>query len=297
MNLYRALFWTVVYLGRPFGGVRPHRIAYWMWRHAFTAAHPSESGYAWWRDRWGSELLLHPHYHLDFTVIAFGYYDKALHRYIDRMVRPGMTCFDAGANIGAVTTHLAKNVGPAGQVHAFEPVPSVRARLEKNVTRNGRERIVSVHPLALSNVTGHAELAAAAIDADNQGLASLVAHENERLIQSLTVQTVTLDDFVAERGIDRIDFMKIDIQGAEILLVEGGRQTLTTLAPDLILEVSPDDMAGIGKTSKDLLATLEAYGYQIHELQNDGTPGACIDAQQVPPDFFRENVLCTTKPR
>jgi FkbM family methyltransferase len=297
MNLYRALFWTAVHLGRPFGGVRPHRIAYWMWRHAFTAAHPSESGYAWWRDRWGSELLLHPYYHLDFTIIAFGYYERALHRYIDRIVKPGMTCFDVGANIGAVTTHLAKNVGPTGQVHAFEPVPSVRTRLEQNVMRNRRQDVVSIHPFAVSNVTGHANIAAADVEADNQGLASLVAQGNQRLTRSLTVQTVALDDFVKERGIDRIDFMKVDIQGAEILLVEGGRRTLTELAPELILEVSPDDMLGIGKTSRDLLAALEARGYLIHELRPDGTRGARIDAHQVSPDFFRENILCTVKPR
>jgi FkbM family methyltransferase len=297
MNPYRPLFWSAVHIGRPFGGVRPHRITYWLWRRAFTAADFSESDYGWWRDRWGSELWLNPRYHLDFTIIAFRYYDKALHRYIDRMVGPGMTCFDIGANIGAVSTHLARTVGAAGHVHAFEPVPALRVRLQKNLARNDCDRIVSVHPLALSNATGEARLAVAAVDADNQGLASLVAAGTDRLTGMLTVQTVTLDDFVAERRIDRIDFMKIDIQGAEILLLEGGRRTLAELRPDLIVEVSPADMAGIGKTSRDLLRALEGCGYQIHELRSDGTPGPRIDVSAVPPDFDRENIFCTMKAR
>jgi FkbM family methyltransferase len=297
MNPYRVLFWAAVYLGRPFGGVRPHRIAYWLWRDAYASSDFSESAYSWWRDRWGSELWLNPHYHLDFTIIAYGYYDKPLHRYIDRCVGPGMTCFDIGANIGAVATHLARNVGDAGRVHAFEPVPALRARLEKNLARNGLETAVSVHSLALSNRTGEARLAIAGIDADNQGLASLVASGEERLTSTLTVPTITLDDFVADRNITRIDFMKIDIQGAEILLLDGARQTLLRLRPDLIMEVSPQDMAGIGKTSSDLLLAVEACGYRIHELRRDGTPGPQIDARAVTPDFDRENILCTVKVR
>ena len=296
MNLSRALFWVVVYLGRPLGGVRPHRIAYWLWRRAFTAADFSESGYGWWRDRWGSELWLHPRYHLDFTIIAFGYYDKALHRYIDRNVSDGMTCFDIGGNIGAVATHLARKVGETGHVHAFEPVPALRARLEKNLARNGCEARVTVHPLAMSHRTGEAHLSIARVDADNQGLASLVASGNERLTSTVTVQTATLDDFVTARRITRIDFIKMDIQGAEILLLEGAQRTLSTLRPDLILEVSPEDAAGIGKTSRDLLEMIEALGYRIHELRSDGTPGAQIHAHAVAPDFERENIFCTMKP-
>lgn len=295
MTLYRALFWAAVYFGRPVGGVRPHRIVYWLWRHAFTASDFSEFGYGWWRDCRGSELWLHPRYHLDFTIIAFGSYDRALHRYIDRTIGPGMTCFDVGGNIGAVTTHLAKNVAPTGRVYAFEPVPALRARLDKNLARNGWDRVVSVHQCALSNATGEARLAVAAVDADNQGLASLVAAGSDRLTGTLTVQTVTLDDFVAERRIDRIDFMKIDIQGAEILLLEGGRRTLAELRPDLVVEVSPADMAGIGKNSRDLLRALEGCGYQTYELRSDGTPGPRIDANAVAPDFDRENIFCTMR--
>ena len=297
MNFYRALFWAAVYVGRPFGGLRPHRITYGLWHRAFTSADFSESDYGWWRDRWGSELWLHPRYHLDFTIIAFGYFDKALHRYIDRTVRSGMTCLDIGANIGAVSTHLARNVGPTGRVHAFEPVPGLRARLQKNLARNGCDAVVTVFPLALSNTTGEAHLAVAGVDADNQGLASLVASANDQLTSTLTVRTATLDEFVAAQRITRIDFIKMDIQGAEILMLEGARRTLSELRPDLIVEVSPQDLAGIGKNSRDLLELLEGCGYRIHELGGDGTPGAPIDARGVSPDFKRENIFCTMKPR
>jgi hypothetical protein len=89
----------------------------------------------------------------------------------------------------------------------------------------------------------------------------------------------------------------MDIEGAEILMLEGAQKTLSSFRPDLILEVSPQNMAGIGKTSRDLLELLEAVGYRIHELRSDGTPGAQIHAHAVTPDFERENIFCTMKPR
>jgi hypothetical protein len=89
----------------------------------------------------------------------------------------------------------------------------------------------------------------------------------------------------------------MDIEGAEILLLEGAQETLSSFRPDLILEVSPRNMAGIGKTSRDLLELIEAVGYRIHELGSDGTPGTRIHAHAVAPDFERENIFCTMKPR
>jgi FkbM family methyltransferase len=182
------------------------------------------------------------------------------------------------------------------RIHAFEPVPGLRERLEKNLARNRVDPVVTVHPLALSNQTGEARLAVASVDADNQGLASLVATSNDRLTATLSVPTMTLDEFAVAHGITSIDFIKMDIQGAEILLLEGGQRTLRSLRPDLILEVSPQDMAGIGKTSRDLLAAIAQCGYRIHELSADGTPGAVIDPASVSPDFDRENIFCTMKP-
>lgn len=297
MNPYRALFWSLVYLGRPFGGIHPHRITYWLHRKAFRKKDLSESDQQWWRDRWGSELLLNPHYHLDSNIIAFGYYDKALHLCIDSIVRRGMICFDVGANIGSVATHLARRVGPDGRVHAFEPVPRIRERLRKNLERNNLQKTVIVHDMALSNRTGTASFAVAESDAENQGQGSLVNQDNPSLNVAVEVRTTTLDQLVRDNRIDQIDFMKIDIQGAEILLLEGGHETFARLAPDLLVEVSPKDLAGIGSNSKDLLALLESHGYRIHELAENDTPGKRITSDQIPPDYHAENVFCTSLTR
>ncbi|MEQ7127290.1 FkbM family methyltransferase [Actinopolymorpha sp. B11F2] len=293
-GVYRALFWTMVYAGRPIGGIRPRRITYWLQRKAFPREAFSSAGAKWRKDRWGTELLVNPYYLLDASVIAFGAFEPDLHQYLERHVRSGMICFDVGANIGVVSVHLGRLVGQSGRVHAFEPVPAILERLDQHVERNGMTQVVNVHPIALSNQTGTASFAVADSDASNQAQGSLVTRNNPSLTRLLDVTTVTLDEFVEQQKVDRIDLMKIDIQGSEIFLLEGGKRTFSELGPDLLMEVSPEDLVNIGKSSQDLLEMVESYGYFVFELAH-GTPSKRVTSASVPPDYYNPHVLCTKR--
>ncbi|MGH3614024.1 MAG: FkbM family methyltransferase [Pseudonocardia sp.] len=291
MGLYRLSFWLLVRVGRQFGGIRPRRITRWLGRKAFAAG-PSVAPTTWWTDRWGSQLLLNPFYFLDANIIAFGCHDPSMHRFIENHVKPGMTCFDVGANVGVVALHLARRVGLSGSVHAFEPVSSIRRRLTENTERNGLSTTVKIHPAALSNGSGRAVMAVADETATNQGQASLVNSDNPQLVISTEITTITIDEFVESNGVDRLDFLKVDIQGAELLLLEGGSRVFTELSPQILMEVSPEDLGGMGKNSRDLLEAVEAYGYRIYELDSRGWPGRPVHAQDVPADYYAANVVC-----
>jgi FkbM family methyltransferase len=190
---------------------------------------------------------------------------------------------------------MAKLAGPTGAVHAFEPAPPAMARLRKHVERNRLASIVHTHAIALSDQTGSCEMTFADVSQDNQGLGSIVDAGAKPGSMKTTVETMTLDDFVAEHSIRKLDLMKVDIQGAEVKLLEGGQRTFTELSPDLLMEISPEDLACMGKTSADLCRLIESYGYRIHHLTKSGTIGARIDASQVPPHFAATNVYCTKK--
>jgi FkbM family methyltransferase len=290
--IQRAAFWTLVYLGKPVGGIRPRRILWSLGEKAFRDR-PIDADFNWYRDRWGSELRLNPRYFLDRMIIAVGSFEEGVHRCIADRVKPGMTCFDIGANIGEMTLHFARRVGPTGRVYSFEPAPAVRARLQAHVDRNPHAKVVHLSPAALSNRTGTAEFAFASEGISNQGMGSLVNRSADLLSNRCSVPTLTIDQFVAEQGISRIDVMKIDIQGAEPLLLEGGKHVFGDLSPDLIMEVSRTDLADLGKTPRDLLAQLADYGYASHILQHDGTPGAAISPDH---DFDKEvvdDIFCT----
>ena len=206
--MLKLLFWLAAWGGRPVGGIRPRRIVHWLARKAYGDAKPGPKDFRPFRDRDGNQLLLHPHYFIDYQVIAFGVYDAKLRCFLKRFVKPGMTCLDVGANIGCVTTHLSKLVGPAGRVFAFEPVPHLFQRLRENIALNDFGRTASLHQLALSRETGQATIKLAREDYDNQGMASLRNTDHPQLTTALQIQTATLDDFVQENNLERIDLIK-----------------------------------------------------------------------------------------
>jgi FkbM family methyltransferase len=291
---YGALFWALAGIGRPFGGIRPRRCTHWVARKAFGAEDLKPSAFRWHRDKWGCEFLLHPYYLLDREIIAFGDFDPSLHRFIEEQVKPGMICFDIGANFGGVAMHLGRRVSPGGKVHAFEPVPAVRARLKQHAERNGLDEVIAVHGVALSDKTGKMSMALAPCDVQNQGMASLVDRDNLALSVVCEVQTQTIDDFVREQNITRADLLKIDIQGAELMLLAGGEHTFGSLSPDLLMEVCPDLLKTVGATSADLIRAVERYGYRVFELGRGGL-GRQLRAESLSPDYAASNVFCTKR--
>jgi hypothetical protein len=105
----------------------------------------------------------------------------------------------------------------------------------------------------------------------NQGRGSVAHTSLEELTERCEVATTTLDAFVAEKGITRLDFMKIDIQGGEAMLLDGARRVLTELGPDIIMELSEEDLAAAGRTPADVLGQLETFGYSVYALNLNGT--------------------------
>ena len=100
-----------------------------------------------------------------------------------------------------------------------------------------------------------------------------------------------MDDFVAQHKIDRLDFIKADIQGAEPLLFEGARETLARLGPEITMEVSPEDLAKGAHNSRELVSLLEILDYEVFALDN-GRRGGRIRAEDTAPDFFASSVVC-----
>ena len=288
----RGLFWLMAFVGKPVGGIRPRRWTHWLGRTGFPEIDRSQPGFRWHRDRRGCWFFLHPHFLIDREIIAFGDYDRPLHKLIDQLVRPGMVCFDVGANIGTVAVHLARRAAPNGSVFAFEPIAEVARRLRAHVRANHLGSLIQVERSALADRLGSATMTVADRWATNQGTATLIGRRPVNTGESRVVEVQPIDHFVSEHGIQRIDLMKIDIQGAEPLLLAGGARTFGHLGPDLLMEVAPEELRGLGKTSRDLLTAVEAYGYSVFKVGVRGL-GDRLTAREIAEDFAASNVYCT----
>ncbi|MBI5211299.1 MAG: FkbM family methyltransferase [Elusimicrobia bacterium] len=155
---------------------------------------------------------------------------------------PGQTVVDVGAHIGAFSLMTARLVGPSGRVFAFEPSPATLDLLRRNVERNGLAWI-KVHPVALADAEGEAELFTAG-DQDNPAADTLAAVAGRRAVK---VRLCRLDDILAEEGVSRVDLLKIDVEGAEHRALDGAAKTLARTSR-VVLEahpprVGPDEIA------------------------------------------------------
>ena len=178
----------------------------------------------------GYRISVSPTEHLGYLL---GTAESHLQRTIREHVAPGDSVYDIGANLGYVSLSLAKRVGLAGQVIAFEPVPQNIALLRQNIELNGI-RNIRLLEVAASDKNGESVIRVA----ENLSTASMVWHRNNSAATELAIKTVVIDDLVAAGELAYPAFVKIDVEGAEGSVLLGMRRTLAASHPVLFVECS-----------------------------------------------------------
>ena len=137
-----------------------------------------------------------------------------------------MTAIDIGANVGWITLLMAQAVGRHGKVHAFEPSPDIFRQLELNVALNNLSQ-VTVQCLALSNIMGMVpfHIFPEGFEVYNS-IGASQRREGQSANRVIDVPVGTLDDYCRENNLTIIDFLKIDVEGAEELVLKGAQKIL-----------------------------------------------------------------------
>jgi FkbM family methyltransferase len=193
-------------------------------------------------------------------------------RFLQDQVEPGMVVLDVGANVGFYTLLLADRVGPEGRVHAFEPDPLSFGILKRRAA--GRAN-VQVNKTAVGDRAGTITLYTNRSNrADNRVHPSLGSETAEAVEVPLT----TLDDYCEARGIERLDAVKMDIQGAEVSALTGFRKTLARLKPRwLLIEFSPEHLRGAGSSPEAFWAILGELGFEPWGFEENGEVFRIVD--------------------
>jgi FkbM family methyltransferase len=147
-----------------------------------------------------------------------GRYEVPKTRFLQDAIKSGMTVVDIGVNKGYFTLMAAALVGDHGRVHSFEPSPENCSWIRKSVTANGFGNI-SLHQMALSDTKGEAVLNLAT----TSGGHSILDATHARTGEAVSVATDTLDNVLSQHGVESIDVVKIDCEGAELLVLQGAR--------------------------------------------------------------------------
>ncbi len=171
-----------------------------------------------------------------------GMHERPVQQAMSRVLKPGTTFWDIGAHVGFFSMIASRLVGASGYVHAFEPIERNRDRLLAAISMNGVDN-VTVHNFALAAKSGQAVL----YDIHGSSLMwTLVPQSGEQ--GGLAVRCCTLDD--AAESARPPDLIKVDAEGAEVDVLRGGLNLLSTARPSLIVEFSNDALLG---ETRDLL--------------------------------------------
>jgi FkbM family methyltransferase len=196
-------------------------------------------------------------------IYMTGDFEPSTARLLHSRLRDGDIAVDVGANIGFFTLVASQRVGPSGKVYAFEPVPSTNAALRDNLRINSAGNVV-VHQVALSNCDGMVTIYEG--PARNKGLSSM--RRIDDAARELNVPSAALDHIDLDTGPIRL--VKIDVEGAEQLVIEGMVECLKRWHPWLIVEITDGFLARFGHSALSLSGKLRELGYRMYEINDDG---------------------------
>lgn len=202
--------------------------------------------------------------------------------FLGAFLRPGMVFVDAGANDGLYTLFAAKRVGATGRVVAIEPSTREHARLVENIRLN-RLTNVDVVKVAVADEPATSKLAVAQYG--HEGLNTLggtIANPTVATTHLEDVRVETIDRLADELGLERIDAIKLDVEGSEARAVAGARSVIERFRPILQLELNEEALEAQGSTREELVAALSSVDYalwvfddttaQLRPLRRDDEP-------------------------
>jgi FkbM family methyltransferase len=200
-----------------------------------------------------------------------GRYEPNEFALLDRILKPGMVFVDAGANEGLYTLFAAAAAGNSGKVLAFEPSPRDYGRLRTNCELNDFPA-VRLFRMALSDSNGMADFGIATAEHAGQNLLGESRPEIE-IVHQERVQTMRLDDVPEIAALERLDILKIDVEGEEYRLLRGAEQSIRKHRPVILFECSTSHLKARGSSPEQVWELLGKWEYDVYGFDpNTGGP-------------------------
>lgn len=194
------------------------------------------------------------------ALLTVGFMELSETEFLKKNLKPGMVFVDVGANIGYFTLLAARLVGERGKVYAFEPAPDTFALLVKSIELNHYQNIVPIQK-AVSNQAGQTLVYQ---EQATSGGTSLASNNLQELAGSVPVETITLNQFFTNGASGtRVDILKMDIQGAEALAMEGATDLLAQDHLQILIEFWPYGLRNLHSDPVELLRRFHEAGFKL----------------------------------
>jgi FkbM family methyltransferase len=212
----------------------------------------------WTGLRWTGEGL--PDLLTQHLLLTGVYQEEVLHA-IHTLLRPGDVALDVGTHHGLMAVLMASRVRPNGRVHAFEPNPHVHELIRRHASLNGVESVLQLEPIGIGAAEGVLPFwAVQGTYAWNSSFTEAFAGGSDT-VQVHNVPVSTLDTY-CERQQVIPQLMKIDVEGGELAVLQGGKATIERARPIILLEMNPASSDAAGTTTQAIDEFLRQIGYQ-----------------------------------
>jgi FkbM family methyltransferase len=188
-------------------------------------------------------------------------YEEDNFSFLKSVCGEGAVVLDIGAHIGLFSAIAARVAGDSGKVFAFEPAPNTLPVLYQTIRINQLGNVISPVNQAMGKETGKITFFISDEEADNSN--SLVSYKQDRKLNGVEVDVNTIDHFVASKKLNRVDFIKIDVEGAEFDTIRGGVEVFRKYQPSFILAIHPEPIEKKGDKLEDIYDFLLSLNYNI----------------------------------
>lgn len=194
-------------------------------------------------------------------------FETAETKYLYKMIRSDAICIDIGANVGYFTLLMAQ-LASSGSVHAFEPIPLNATLLKASSQLNGFTNIC-INQWAVGDTVGEVPFSLSS----DSAYSSIKDTGRKPLIDTLNVFVTTIDEYLSLKGIDRVDIIKADVEGAEGLVISGASELLSdeNRRPSIVvLELYDQNLYVFGESVELIVTKMLNFGYKPFVINNEG---------------------------
>ena len=206
--------------------------------------------------------------HMQSQIFWYGFYSRDIILLLDRILEPGHVVADVGANIGEISLAAARRVGKTGAVYSFEPMSALFSCLVRNSGMNNLQQVVPV-PQGVSAEPGKAMIYAQESrfkdGTTHSGLGTIYPF-GDRSIPVEEIELNTLDLYFDKLPIERLDVIKIDVEGAEHDVLRGALHTIHKHRPYIILELQEETAHSAGNSAEEILSLIASCHYDIYAI-------------------------------
>lgn len=215
-------------------------------------------------------------------------YEKENIEFLTQHCKPEMTVIDIGAHLGLMSVIISKLIGSKGKIYSFEPTPKTFAIFKDIIQKNGGNNIIFPFNRAVSNFDGKMDFFVDENEGSNAN--SLVGRKDKSRV-SQEMEVVTLDSFVKEMKLDKLDLIKIDAEGSELDVLNGGLTTFKTFKPKIVLAIHPSLIRNNNQNIGEIFDLISNLNYDVHYRSEILTKDVFIRKQ----DFFDVHLIPAKK--